>query len=159
MIPSILRNFTMFVDGRGLAGNVVECNLPKLTIKMDEHLAGGMDAPAEIDMGMEKLESDYSLAQFNPEVLKLFGLSDANGAAVTMRGVEQNESGGVVPIICEMRGVHKEMDPGTWKKGDKASMKMGVALRFYRLTVGGEVVHEIDIENMTRIIGGSHENA
>ena len=30
--------------------------------------------PTQIDMGMEKLECDFSLSEYNPEVLKLFGL-------------------------------------------------------------------------------------
>jgi P2 family phage contractile tail tube protein len=32
MIPKILKNFNLYVDGRGYAGRVEEITLPKLTI-------------------------------------------------------------------------------------------------------------------------------
>lgn len=153
MIPSILRNYSLFVDGRGYAGKVIECNLPKLTLKTEEYLAGGMDAPIDMDMGMEAMNTDYSLAQYNPDILKLFGLSDASGKAITMRGAEQDENGNVIPIIAQMRGFHKEADFGGWKKPDKASLKMTANLRYYRLTVGGDLIYEIDLTRMTRFIG------
>ncbi|GHT98386.1 hypothetical protein FACS1894126_3800 [Alphaproteobacteria bacterium] len=60
MLPKILKNFNVFVDGRGYAGRVEEVSLPKLSLKTDEFLAGGMDAPIEIDLGMEKLEADLT---------------------------------------------------------------------------------------------------
>jgi UDP-N-acetylmuramoyl-L-alanyl-D-glutamate--2,6-diaminopimelate ligase len=63
MLPKILKNFNVFVDGRGYAGKIDEITLPKLTIKTEEYRAGGMDIPVSIDMGMEKLEADtpYSI--------------------------------------------------------------------------------------------------
>ena len=54
MLNDILKNMSLFVDGRGYAGNVDELNLPKLALKTEEFRGGGMDAPIEIDMGMEK---------------------------------------------------------------------------------------------------------
>ena len=55
MIPKILKNFNLFIDGRGYAGKCDEVNPPKLNIKSEEYRAGGLDAPIPIDMGMEKL--------------------------------------------------------------------------------------------------------
>ncbi len=50
MLPKILRNFNVFVDGRGYAGKIDEITLPKLTIKTEEYRAGGMDIPINIDI-------------------------------------------------------------------------------------------------------------
>ena len=36
MIPRVLKNFNLFVDGRGLAGTVSTLTLPKLSTKMEE---------------------------------------------------------------------------------------------------------------------------
>ena len=36
MIPEILKNFNLFIDGRGHAGKVLEVTPPKLTIKTEE---------------------------------------------------------------------------------------------------------------------------
>ena len=43
--PRVLKNMNLFVDGRGYAGRVDEIELPKLTLKTEEHRAGGMDVP------------------------------------------------------------------------------------------------------------------
>jgi Phage tail tube protein FII len=64
VLPKILRNFNVFVDGRGYAGKIDEITLPKLTIKTDEYRAGGMDIPINIDMGMEKLEADFTFSEY-----------------------------------------------------------------------------------------------
>lgn len=69
--PRILKNLNLFVDGRGHAGHVDEVTLPKLTIKTEEHRAGGMDLPVELDMGMEKLEASIVLSDTNPDIFRL----------------------------------------------------------------------------------------
>ncbi len=50
MLPKILKNFNVFVDGRGYAGRIDEISLPKLAIKTEEYRAGGMDIPVSIDI-------------------------------------------------------------------------------------------------------------
>ena len=47
MLPKILKNFNVFVDGLGYAGRVEEITLPKLTIKTEEYQGAGMSAPVE----------------------------------------------------------------------------------------------------------------
>ena len=41
----IRKNFSLFVDGRGYAGNTDEANMPELSLQTEEYRAGGMDAP------------------------------------------------------------------------------------------------------------------
>ncbi len=158
MIPKILKNFNAFVDGRGYAGRVDEITLPKLTIKTEEHRAGGMDVPVEIDMGMEKLEAELTFAEYDVELFRLFGLIDGNAVSLTLRGAIQAD-GEAEPIIVNLRGSFREVDAGTWKAGDKATLKCMVAVRYYRLTINGDSVIEIDAENMIRIIGGEDQMA
>jgi P2 family phage contractile tail tube protein len=154
MLDGILKNMNLFVDGRGQAGNIEEITLPKLTSKTEEFRNGGMDAPVEVEMGMEKLEMDFTLTRFDKEILKLYGLSSGNIKPLTIRGSLSSEDGTETGVIINLRGMIKEVDGGSWKPGDKATLKLSVALRYYKLTVGGEVIHEIDVPNMIRIIGG-----
>ena len=153
-IQDILRNVNLFVDGRGYMGRVEELNLPKLTVQMEEHRAGGMDAPVEIDMGMEKLECDFSISGIDKEVLKLWGVAPGNETPFTFRGVLQSEDGTVTSVEVRVQGQVKEIEWGTWKPGEKAPLKAMVAVRYYKLTHGDEVVHEIDIENLIRTVDG-----
>jgi len=154
MITDILKNMSLFVDGRGYAGKVDEVVPPKLTLVTEEHRAGGMDAPVELDMGMEKLEMDFSSAAFDVELLRLFGVAPGNEVPLTIRGALESEDGTVTPLIINVRGKYRELDMGTWKPGEKVPLKAMVSLKYYKLTHGQDVVHEIDVEGMTRIING-----
>jgi hypothetical protein len=154
MLEDILKNMNLFVDGRGQAGDIEEITLPKLTSKTEEFRNGGMDAPIEVEMGMEKLEADFTLTKFSKEVLSLWGLATGNIKPLTIRGSLSSEDGTETGVIINLRGMIKEVDMGSWKPGDKSVTKFAVALRYYKLTVGGQVIHEIDVPNMIRIIGG-----
>ena len=144
----------LFVDGRGYAGNVEEIVLPKLTMKTEEFRNGGMDAPIEIELGMEKLESEFTLTRFDPDILKLFGLSTGQVVPMTLRGAVQSDTGESTAVVVNLQGMVREVDPGTWKPGDKATLKLMIAIRYYKLTYADDVLHEIDIPNMVRTIGG-----
>ena len=154
MLDDILKNMALFVDGRGFAGNVEELTLPKLTLKTEEFRNGGMDAPIEVEMGMEKLESEFTLTRFDKNVLKLFGLAPGQLTPLTIRGAVISDDGTQTAVVVNLQGIVREMDPGNWKPGEKATLKIMLALRYYKLTHGGDIVHEIDIPNMVRTIGG-----
>lgn len=151
----VRKNLNLFVDGRGYAGQVEEFNAPKLALVTEEFRAGGMDAPVELTMGMEKLECDFSLISYDRDVLSLFGV--AEGALVPFVAREALESfdGTVTPVVHTMRGKIREMDPGTSKPGDKPSLRVAMALTYYKLQHGDTTVLEIDVENMVRVVNGS----
>jgi len=154
-IASVLKDCNLFAVGKGYAGKVDEINLPKLTIKMDEYRAGGMDAPTEIDMGMEKLESDFTLGEFDADVLKLFGIQV--GAAQSFRvmaSIMNPTTGAAVPVVVMLRGRVKESDMGTWKPGEAAKLKITLAVNYYKYTQAGTDLVEIDVEGMKRVING-----
>ncbi|MBU6141280.1 MAG: phage major tail tube protein [Proteobacteria bacterium] len=153
MIPKILKNFNLFIDGRGYVGKVEEVNPPKLNIKTEEFRAGGMDSPAMIDMGIEKLEGSFTLLEFDKNVLKQFGLIAGNVVSVTLRGALQDETS-VSPIIIKLRGMYTEIDMGKLSAGEKGTLQCTIACRYYSLEIDGEQLIEIDIDNMTRKIGG-----
>jgi P2 family phage contractile tail tube protein len=159
MLNDILKNMNLFVDGMGYAGNVEELTPPKLTMKTEEFRNGGMDAPVEIEMGMDKLEASFSLTKYDADVLKLFGLAPGNTKQLTFRGSIASEDGAEKPVIIQMQGMLKEVDMGSWKPGDKATLKIAVAVRYYKHTIDGLVVHEIDVPNMIRTVNGNDQLA
>lgn len=154
MLPKKLKNFTCFVDGTGYAGIVSELEPPKLTIKSEEYRGGGMDAPVEVDMGMEKLESTLTFVEYAPELFDRLGLVDGETVGLTLRGAAKGR-GEEQEIIINLTGGFRELDPGTWKAGDEATLKASVAASYYKLTIDGTERVEIDVENMVRRINGT----
>lgn len=151
----VRKNLNLFVDGRGYAGQVEEFNAPKLALVTEEFRGGGMDAPVELTMGMEKLEADFSLISYDRDVLSKFGVKE--GAFVPFVARESLESfdGTVTAVVHTMRGKIREIDPGTSKAGDKPSLKVTMSLVYYKLEHGSSPVIEVDVENMVRSINGN----
>ena len=157
MLPKILKNFNVFVDGRGFAGRAEEITLPKLTIKTEEFLGAGMSAPVEVDMGMEKLEMDITFAEYDKELFKLFGLTNGSEVAFTIRGAMQAANSEAEAVVINARGFFKELDFDSWKPAEKATLKCSVACNYYKLTVDGVELIEIDPVNMVRSINGTDQ--
>ena len=155
MFPTTLRNMNLYIDGKGYAGVIEEITLPKLAIKSEDFRAGGMDAPIKMDMGMEHLETGFTLKSFDKATLRHFGLGNGNRVVMTIRGgMYSDEDGTEFPVVIKLQGMITEMDFGTWKAGESGSIKATVSLRYYNLAVDGDEVHEIDINNMVRKIDG-----
>ena len=150
----VRKNLNLFVDGRGYAGQIEEFNPPKLALVTEDFRAGGMDAPIELTMGMEKLEADFSLISYDKDVLSLFGVAEGSLVPFVAREALESFDGTVTPVVHTMRGKIRELDPGTSKAGDKPSLKVAMALTYYKLQHGDATVIEIDVENMVRSING-----
>ncbi len=150
----ILKNFNLFVDGRGYAGNCPEFQPPNLKILKEGFRGGGLDSSIKVDMGMEDLEASFTLTKFSPEVLKLWGLADGTGKQLTARGALQNLNGTVEPVVINITGNVNGLEPGAWKSGEKVENKFTVDVLVYKYTQGGVLVHHIDVPNMIRIIDG-----
>ena len=153
--PRVLKNFTVFVNGRGSAGLCDEITLPDVKIKTEEFRAGGMDAPTELDMGMDKMMAKFSFADPDPTTMTLVGLRSGNSARLVAKGSFVRDSDAArVAVVAELVGRINSYSPGNWKAGDKNANAYEMSVNYYKLTVGGVSVFEIDVENMIRLIGG-----
>jgi P2 family phage contractile tail tube protein len=119
-----------------------------------------MDVPIAIDMGMEKLETDMTFSDYDSEIFKLFGIISGNLVALTLRGaLQEPDKTDAIPVVLHLRGTIRELDFGTWKAAEKATLKMAMDLRAYKLTYNNADVIEIDAENMIRKIDGTDQLA
>ncbi|MHC8343351.1 phage major tail tube protein [Pseudomonas sp. RT6P73] len=154
MIPQVLSNCAAFVDGVSFAGDVPTLSLPKLTQKNDDYQGGGMSAPIEMAMGLEKLEAAFTTNGVRRESLKYFGLADQTACNVVFRAAFRGLKGVITPAVVTMRGGIKEVDMGDWKPADKAEIKHAIKLVYYKLEIDGRVMYEIDPINMIQVIDG-----
>ncbi|GFN46368.1 phage major tail tube protein [Candidatus Regiella insecticola] len=155
-IPRFLKHFSVFVDGNGYAGIAEEVNLPKLSVKMEEFRAGGMDIPIDIDLGQQKLECDFVLAEYNEEVLRLWGIRDHVQVKVNFKGAieRDDKSAEFEPVDVIVQGRWRELDFGSWRPGDKTVLKVQMSVGYFKYSQKGRELVEIDAVNMKRIING-----
>ncbi|MDE1170934.1 MAG: phage major tail tube protein [Verrucomicrobium sp.] len=150
----ILKNFSLFIDGKGYAGNIDELTLPPLTTKMEDFRAGGMDSSIAIEMGQEKMEFKFTLSAYEPAALALWGVGEGSSVPLVARGAVQNLDGTVEPVIVTMRGTIRSIEPAAWQAGNKSSVPFTVDLRAYKYEQNGVVIHDIDVVNMIRLVNG-----
>lgn len=154
-LPRKLKNFMLFNDGLAYLGEVPEVTLPKLTRKTDDYRAGGMNGSIKADFGLEGLEMEWTAAGYLVDVLKQFGAIAHDAVALRFAGaLQSDDSEEVVAIEVLARGRHTEIDFGTAKAGEATEKKIKTALSYYKLTVDGEDLVEIDLVNMVEVIGG-----
>ena len=148
----ILKNFALFVDGRGYVGQAPEVQLPELNLVEEDFRAGGMDGTIGIEMGQEKMEATFTVSAFEAELLAKWG----TGAEVpfTVRGVTESHDGSTEAILAQVRGKVRSSAPGAFQPGQKADVVHTVSVTAYKLTINGTVVYDIDVLNMKRVING-----
>jgi P2 family phage contractile tail tube protein len=153
MLPRHLRNFSVMIDGFGFAGRADEVTLPTLAITTEEHRAGGMDSPVDVDMGMALMEATVVLSDYDESVIAGFGLLGA-GVPITLRGAIQRQGEAAQPVVIKMLAGLKSRDPGTWSVGSKQTTTLTYSVRKYAESINGVEYVNIDAENMVRVING-----
>jgi P2 family phage contractile tail tube protein len=150
----ILKNFNLFIDGKGYAGVIDELELPKIELKYEDFRAGGMDAPIKIEMGQEAMECSITLSGHNEEALILWGVEPGNLIPLVARGALESFGKSAVPVVVNMSGRVRGIEYGNWKAGEKSTIKLTIDVFTYKYTQNNKVLHEIDVLNMIRIING-----
>tara|TARA_B100000678_G_scaffold258338_2_gene237853 strand:+ start:2501 stop:3001 length:501 start_codon:yes stop_codon:yes gene_type:complete len=158
MIPHVLKDGTIFVDGVGYGGIVTSMTPPEITLKTEDHRGGGMDGPIAIDQGMEGLTFKFELAEFIPDMASAFGRTEGDGKPIVFRfSLEKGAS--VKPLIITLRGGLTKDVIGDYKPGEEGKFSYEGAAKYYRAQMDGAVVYEIDFENAVRIMNGEDQLA
>lgn len=161
MLPRVLRNFNVIIDGRPMAGVAEELTLPSLERKMEDYRGGGMLAPVGLDLGLEALKLEFTLVEFNADVIKAWGLPDAGGINVRFLGAARTDdsTSSVDAIEVAVRGRWKKIEQGNVKTADAAKMKVEMPLVYYRYSLNGTVLVEIDVVSGKEVVGGVDRSA
>ncbi len=155
-LPKKLKNFALFNDGNSYLGEVPEVTLPKLTRKTDDYRAGGMGGSIKLDFGMEGLEAEWTAAGYLRDMLAQWGVLKHDGVMLRFAGALQaDDSESVVALEVIMRGRHTEVDFGKAEAGSKTEIKVKTALTYYKVSINGAPVIEIDLVNMIEMVNGA----
>ncbi|BBE51147.1 Tail Tube protein [Ferriphaselus amnicola] len=154
-LPNKLKNFNVFNAGNSYMGQVAEFALPKLSRKFEDWRGGGMNGPVPVDLGIEKLESEMTCGGFMRQVFEQFGVTKVDGVMLRFNGAYQRDDTGAVDAVeVVVRGRHQEIDAGKAKGGDNTELKVKSGLSYYKLSINGTVLIEIDLINFVEIVNG-----
>lgn len=150
MYPKRIVNFNLFVDGNSYKGKGIDAKLPELKIKTADHLGAGMDVSVAVDVGMESLEAEFTLIEWAPELIEMFGTTQS----ITLRPVDRDEEFGANAYITSLRGKFTIVNFADLKPGDDVPLKITCAVSKYKMEHKGKVLFDIDAIAGKRIIGG-----
>lgn len=154
-LPKKLKAFNLFQNGENFVGQVAEVTPPKLTRKMEAYRGGGMNGPVDIDQGQEGIVLEWTCGGLMRSVLTQYGITKHDGVQLRFAGAYRaDDSGKPDAVEIVVRGRHKEVDFGNAKPGDETAFKVSTTCSYYKLTINGETVIEIDLMNMIENVNG-----
>lgn len=153
-LPRQLKAFNLYIDGRSYAGRVESVTPPALAFQMEEHRAGGMDAPVELEVGMQLMTMPMVISDFEPELMKLIGKDDV---PLALRGAVQAQGESAVSVVINARGRFSTLEFAEWTPGNKNPKNLTASLNYFRYRQDDVEFVEIDVINMVRRIGGEDQ--
>jgi len=145
-MPNIMKDFNLIGDGNNWQGQIPTLTLPELTRRMVEYEGGGMEGPIEVDQGDEVKTFEWTAGGLIVDIFDTFGSPVHDAAMLRFVGsYESDETGQVIPVEIVVRGRHKSIAMGDASKGDNNQIQVTTTLSYYKLTVDGEEIVEIDV--------------
>lgn len=155
MLPKIIKDAALSVEGVGYAGIVDNVEWPKITRKTEEYRAGGMFGPVDIDLGQEKMEITFEAAEQTAEMIALYGVCGLAGVKFRINASAESETDCASHgIEAMMTGRIREIDLGASKPGELQKTKYTVSLATFKYSIDGRVLFDIDFPNNIYIVNG-----
>ncbi|MGL4869980.1 MAG: phage major tail tube protein [Aeromonas veronii] len=156
-LPRKLKHLNLFMDGGNWIGVSEDYTPAKLSQKFEAYRGGGMMGAANIHMGLDDsaLDTSFTFGGVEADLVKRMGVAKIDGVALRFAGsFQRDDTGEVVPVEIVQRGRFKELDRGTFKSGDNSQSKISMVNTYYKETMNGVVLCEIDLINMIWIVDG-----
>lgn len=156
-LPKKIKLMNLYNEGNSYLGQTGEVTLPKLGRKFENWRGGGMNGNVKVDFGLsdDAIEMTWKLGGIDPLVLKQFGAATVAAVGLRFAGsYQQDDTGETTAVELVVRGRHEEIDFGNAKAGDDTETTVKTIWSYYKLTVNGEVVIEIDIPGVKEIVNG-----
>lgn len=160
MLPRNLVNWTAIIEGTPLTGAIKELVLPVLERKLEKFRAAGMLGEVSLDMGLEAMKIEGTLAEFSKAVMDTWGVARADGVGFRFMGAYRADDGQPVEAIeATVRGRLVKLDYGTVEQGKLTEVKFEMACTYFKVTSNSTVRHEIDLVNGIEIVNGVDRQA
>ncbi|MEX1197813.1 MAG: phage major tail tube protein [Pseudohongiellaceae bacterium] len=154
-LPKKLKDFNLFGDGNNWQGQIPSITLPELARSTEEYRGGGMDGTVEIDMGQNVIEFGWTAGGMIAEIFDGFASPVHDASLLRFTGAyESDETGDITPVEIVVRGRHKTINPGTAEAGSNNQIEVTTTCSYFKLTVDGEEILEIDVPGMVLNVRG-----
>ncbi|TXM68209.1 phage major tail tube protein [Methylobacterium sp. WL120] len=156
---NILQDFTVWIRDVGKIGESPGFQLPEIKIQTEEFRGGGMDGTVEVPMGVEKIDFDFDLHTWDPQVFNELGFGpDSMNVPIVFRGYLQSPDGAEKAVIVNTIALIKEIKPSKVSPGKKTELAVSCAAHYYQHKIDNKVVNEISVFDKIMVINGIDQN-
>lgn len=156
-LPKKLKMMDLFNEGNSYLGQTGEVTLPKLGRKFEDWRGGGMNGSVKVDLGLSDdiTELSWKLGGIDPLVISQFGAATVSAIGLRFAGsYQRDDTNETTAVEIVIRGRHEEIDFGNAKAGDDTEKSIKTIWSYYKLSIDGQAVVEIDIPNMVEKVNG-----
>ncbi|WP_285428598.1 phage major tail tube protein [Pseudomonas sp. lyk4-R2A-8] len=156
-MPRKLKNLNLFNDGNSYLGVAKTVTLPALGRKMEAYRGGGMNGPVKADLGFsdDGIQFEWKTGGLDLISLRQFGAVNASSVALRFSGpYQQDDTAEVSNVEVVVRGRHETIEMGDAQPGEDTEHSMTTTCSYYKLTVDGEEIIEIDLLNFVEKVNG-----
>lgn len=158
-MPRHLKGVNAFINGDNQYGVLMDISRPKIAREIEKFKAGGMMSEIGVAHGFEMLVMELTTKGYDADLLREIN-SRVGGTLIRYQGALQQEDGAEYSVLQgEARGRIVEYDPGTDKQGEGGESKFKMELIYWRETLDGKPIVEIDVLANKAIFGGKDERA
>jgi len=156
-LPRKLKNLNLFNDGHSYLGVSKTVTLPSLGRKMEGYRGGGMNGPVKADLGFsdDGIQLEWKTGGLDLISLRQFGMVKASGVLLRFTGAfQQDDTEEMSNVEIVVRGRHETIEMGEAQAGEDTEHAMTTTCSYYKLTVDGDDIIEIDLLNFIEKING-----
>lgn len=156
-LPKKLKLMNLYNEGNSYLGQTGEVTLPKLGRKLENWRGGGLNGNAKVDLGLsdDSIEMSWKLGGIDKLLLQQFGAATVGAIGLRFAGsYQKDDTGDTSAVEIVIRGRHEEIDFGNSKAGDDTEITVKTIWSYYKMTVDGETVIEIDIPGVKEVVNG-----
>ncbi len=154
----VLRNFTAFVDGYDARLSIAELTPPVVRDLVEEVKAGGLLAPMDVPLGLQKLEASLKVNARLKPLMKNVGMTPGKFIRPTFRGVSISEIDGSQQNETLIMQGRLNVDANTWAAQSVSQMDFKIgSISYFKHIVDGSTLYEIDLVNMICSVDGDDQ--
>lgn len=156
-MPRKLKNLNLFNDGHSYLGVSKSVTLPSLGRKMESYRGGGMNGPVKADLGFsdDGIQLEWKTGGLDLISLRQFGMIKASGVLLRFTGAfQQDDTEEMSNVEIVVRGRHETIEMGDAQPGEDTEHSITTTCSYYKLTVDGEDIIEIDLLNFIEKVDG-----
>ena len=124
---------------------------------MESYRGGGMNGPVKADLGFsdDGIQLEWKTGGLDLISLRQFGMVKASGVLLRFTGTfQQDDTEEMSAVEVVVRGRHETIEMGDAQPGEDTEHGMTTTCSYYKLTVDGEDIIEIDLLNFIEKVNG-----